>query len=184
MKKRTVKKLFALTLAFSMVFSAFSGSGLAAETEAETETETVSEEKEDTTVLTDDEKEMIEILSDDIIEVTDDTYGETVGEIQYHLDRFSGQVYQMEGIYTEEHDGETPYIYRTMVNGEEETFCGLPMVYVNKEIEEGTWISVTGIVNVHEINGEMVNALEIVAIQTSEEQGTAVLEWNGSAHAH
>lgn len=155
-----------------------------AETEETAEVEETQEDTTDPTVLSADEEESIEILADDIVELTDDTYAETVSEIQNHLDQFSGQIYTMEGVYTTEHQGETPYIYRTLSDGEEETFCGLPLIYMLKDIEEGAWIRVTGIVNVHEVDEEQVNALEVVAIQTLEEPGEAVLEWSGSAHAH
>lgn len=184
-----MKKWITRMFAAALVFSAVSCAGAASEesskvlaSEQETEAESGSETA-DSAALTENEEELIALLADDIQEITDEDYAELVPEIQYHLDRFSGQVYQIEGVYTEEYAEETPYIYRTLVNGEEETICGLPLYYVDKEIPEGSWIRVTGIVNVHEAGEEMVNALEVMAIQTLEEEGEAVLEWNGSAHA-
>lgn len=158
-------------------------------TEAEADTEetaadTADETEADAGSLTADEEELVALLADDTTVITDDTYAGLVSEMQYHPGEFTGKAYQVEGVYTMAYNGETPYIYRTLVNGEEETFCGLPLVYSDKNIKEGTWVKATGIVNVHEIEGEEQIAFEIVAIQSMEEPGAATLEWNGSAHAH
>lgn len=182
--KRSIKKLAILLLVFAVAFSAWACQSSDGEQEDSAAETTGQEQENDAGILTEDEQENIDLLADELIEITDEDYATTVSEMQYHLDQFSGQVYHMEGVYTTEHNGDTPYIYRTLVNGEEETFCGLPLVYVTKEIENGSWVSVTGIVNVHEINGESVNALEVLAIQTLDEQGEATLEWSGSEHAH
>lgn len=155
-----------------------------AETEKETEADNADETDADAGILTADEEELVALLTDETTVITDDTYAELVSEMQYHPGDFTGKVYQLEGVYTREYNGETPYVYRTLVNGEEETFCGLPLVYSDKNIKEGTWVKATGIVNVHEIEGEEQIAFEIVAIQSMDEPGNASLEWSGSAHAH
>lgn len=156
--------------------------------DAEKETEEVVTETPDVTdadtgILTADEEEILSLLEEDITVITDETYAEIV-EMQYHPEEFTGKVYQLEGVYTMEHNGDTPYIYRTLVNGKEEIFCGLPLVYSDKNMEEGTWVKATGIVNVHEIEGENQIAFEIVAIQSMEESGNLLLEWSGSEHTH
>ncbi len=138
----------------------------------------------DPDTVTDSEQETIDLLAEDTTVVTDETYGEIISEAANHPDVFGGQVIQVEGLFTVTHDGDTPYICRTMVNGEEETFCGLPLVYLNKQFQEGDWIKVTGVINAHEINGVSVSALEIVAVQRLEKAGQAVLPWSGPSHEH
>lgn len=136
--------------------------------------------------LTEDEAEVLELMGEDIIVVTDEDYAETVDELANHTGEFNGKVYQFEGVYSVDDSAEEPVpgVSRTLVNGDEETVCGLPLVYQEKEIEAGSWVRVTGIVNEGEINGENMNVLEVVAIEVLAEEGNAELEWEGSAHEH
>lgn len=87
-------------------------------------------------------------------------------------------------MYSTQLDGiETPYLYRTLVNGEETTIAALPVVYFADEIAENSWIRVTAIVGIGEVNGVESTVLEVVAVENTE-PGNAELEWSGSAHAH
>lgn len=130
-----------------------------------------------------DEKEMIELIGEDINTVTDDDYAQTVNELIYHTQEFSGQVYQLEGVYSV--DADETYITRTLVNGEEKTVCSLPLKYVQKELEPGAWIRVTGVINQGEIDGEEKTVLEVVAIEALGREGKAELPWDGNfEHQH
>lgn len=150
----------------------------------ETETETEKSETTKTAVpLTDEEKDILEQMGEDIIVVTEDDYAEVVEELQYHTGEFNGKVYQLEGLYTAEADG-VPYVSRTLINDGEKTVCGLPIAYLEKEIETDSWVRVTGIVNEGEVDKETVNVLEVVAIEVLAERGNAELEWDGAAHQH
>lgn len=158
------------------------------ETEA-AETEAVSEEETDKENpagaeqgLTDEEKEILEMMGEDIIIVSEEEYASVVSELQFHTGEFNGKVYQFEGVFTA--DGDTSRISRTLVHDGEKTECGLPLAYLTKEIESGSWVRVTGIVNAGEADGETKNVLEVVAIEVLAEEGKAELEWDGAAHQH
>lgn len=133
--------------------------------------------------LSKDEEELIEMVEDDMNIVTDDSYVDTVGELLYHTDQFSGQIYQLEGVYSVEED--QAYLSRTLINGEEKTICSIPLKYLQKDIEPNSWIRVTGIINQGEVDGENKTVLEVVAIEALAKQGKAELSWNGSfEHQH
>lgn len=130
-----------------------------------------------------DEKEMIELIGEDINTVTDDDYAQTVNELIYHTQEFSGQVYQLEGVYSV--DADETYITRTLVDGEEKTVCSLPLKYVQKDLEPGAWIRVTGVINQGEIDGEEKTVLEVVAIEALGREGKTELPWDGNfEHQH
>ena len=132
--------------------------------------------------LGDDEKDILEQMEEDINVVTDDTYVEVMGELLGHVGQYNGQVYQLEGVYTVE--GDTVSVSRTLVNGEEKTTCGLPMQYQTKDIENGSWIRVTGVINSVEVEGENITVLDIVAIEALAQTGEAELEWEGEFQHH
>lgn len=120
------------------------------------------------------DEEVLEALKDDINVVDDDNYVEMVTAFQEHPEEHSGKLYQIEGAYTKE-DGAS-YIARTLVDGEKSTMCGIPLAYMSTEPKEGDWIQVTGVIDEGEINGETVTVLEVVVLQTMEEQGQAELQ--------
>ena len=132
--------------------------------------------------LTEEEQKILEMMGEDVIAVTDEDYASVVEELQYHTGEFNGKVYQLEGTYSQ--DSSASFVSRTLVHDGEETTCGLPLVFLEKEIEDGAWIRITGIVNEGEVKGQTVNVLEVVAIEVLQEEGKAVLEWDGSAHEH
>ncbi len=154
------------------------------QTAGEKETETMINSNLNPDEITQSEQESIDLLASDMTVVTDENFGEIVNEAIYHTSEFSGKVYQLEGVYTTNTEGGVPYLYRFLVNGEEETFCGLPLVYLNKQFNDGDWIKVTGIFNAHEINGASITALEIVAAQRLPQAGQEKIPWSGAAHDH
>lgn len=136
--------------------------------------------------LTDEESEILEMMGEDVHIITDEDYAAAVTELQAHTDAFSGQVYQLEGVYTTVtlNGVETPYVYRTLVHDEEETICGLPLKYLEKELPDGAWARVTAIINGGDFDGETRTVMEVVAVETLAETGQAQLEWDGVGHHH
>lgn len=136
-----------------------------------------------TVPLNEDEKELLDAVNDDIHVVTDDNYINTLVELTSHTDEFSGQIYQIEGVYTK--DGDIPYISRNLVNNGEKTPLGLPLVYMTKDLPTSTWVRVTGIVNEGEVGGENQTVFEVLSIESLPEAGEAELPWNGKfEHNH
>ena len=139
--------------------------------------------KNEPVALDQDEKELLELIGEDIHVVTDDDYARTVSELAYHTGEYSGEVYQLEGIYGVENGASS--VSRTLVDGENKTVCGLPLRYVQKEIDAGSWVKVTGVVNTDEESGTEQNVLEVVAIESLPEGGQTELPWeSGGAHQH
>lgn len=133
--------------------------------------------------LTPEEEGIIEAIGSDVNVVTDETYVKTIGELIYHSHEYSGTVYQLEGVFSV--DGENLSIYRTLVNGDTKETLGLPLQYVEKEIEDGAWIRVTAIVSEIEVDGSYTTALDVVAIESLAAYGQAEIQWDGSEiHQH
>ena len=108
---------------------------------------------------------------DDIHVVADDDYAAMVKAFTEETNQYTGDIYQLEGLYTTENG--FPYITRTVVDGDSKTASGMPLKYVDGEPEEGAWIRITGIVNYGEVNGENRAVLETVVLEVMEEQGQA-----------
>ena len=136
--------------------------------------------------LTTEEAELLEAFGDDLQIVSEEDYPNTVTELQYHADDYSGQVFQIEGILktTTINGVETPFVYRTLNNAGEKTECGLPLKYLEKEISDGSWVSVTAIINTEDYNGSTQTVMEVVAIEAPANTGNAELNWTGSQHNH
>ena len=136
--------------------------------------------------LTDDETEILAAMGDDVNVITDDDYSHTVIELQAHPGNYSGQVYQLEGVYTTERINgvDTSFVYRTLVHDGEKTICGLPLKYLEKEIPDGAWIRVTAIIGTEDYDGETCTVMEVVAVEALAEAGQSQLEWDGVGHQH
>lgn len=132
--------------------------------------------------LDEDEIELLSLVEADINYITDQNYAEVVPELAAHTGEFSGYLYQIEGLCLL--DGDTPYVARTLVNGKKKTTSGLPLKYMEKTIEEGSWIRVTGVIQEGEIDGETVNVLEVIAIESLSAMGQSELTWSGASHSH
>lgn len=130
-------------------------------------------------LLTEEEIETIKLFGEDLIVVDDESFGELVSEIVYHVGAFDGTVLQLEGQL--KGSGEDTALFRVLTDGDKETQIRLPLRYLSKEIPEGSWIRVTGIVNHDQDAGSV---LDTVAIEALPEQGQVVLNWSGSAHNH
>ena len=132
--------------------------------------------------LNEDEKELLDAVDEDIHVVTDDNYIDTLVELISHTDEYSGQIYQIEGTFT--NDGEVPYVSRELVSDEEKAVLGLPLMYLTKDMQLSTWVRVTGIVNEGEVGGESQTVLEVIAIESIPETGQAQLPWEGNFEHH
>lgn len=142
--------------------------------------------KPDVISLTREEKGILKKMGDDIQVISETDYPAMVTELQAHIGEYSGQVYQLEGVFTttDLNGEETPFIYRTLVHDGEQTQCGLPIRYLEKEVPEGSWVRISAIINSFEYGGETYTTLETVAVETPEETGSAELEWDGIGHSH
>lgn len=145
-----------------------------------------SSENSNSIPLTDDESEVLEAMGDDVNVITDDDYSGIVIELQAHPGNFSGQVYQLEGVYTtgSVNGMDTPFVYRTLIHDGEETTCGLPLKYLEKEIPDGAWIRVTAIIGTEDYGGETCTVMEVVAVEALAKAGQSQLEWDGVGHQH
>lgn len=132
--------------------------------------------------LTDEEKEILELMSSDINVVAEEDYISTMAELIYHTANFSGQVFQVEGVFTS--DGENMTVSRTLVNGEQTLVLGLPLRYLDKELVSGSWVRVTGIVAEDEVDGQPATVLDVVAVEALEAFGQDNLPWDGSPIHH
>lgn len=136
--------------------------------------------------LTEEETGILEAMGSDVNVVSDADYAAVLTELQAHPGDFSGQVYQFEGVFTTStvNGVETPFVYRTLVYNGEETVCGLPLKYLEKELLDGAWTRVTGIVGTDDFGGETQTVMEVVAVETLEKAGQSQLEWDGVGHQH
>lgn len=108
--------------------------------------------------------ELLEALGDEVHVVTDEDYIKMVKEFQEHTEAYAGQIYQLEGAFATQNGA--PCIARTVVDGNEKTTSSMPLKYLTQELEEGTWIRVTGIVNEGEIEGKSMPLLEAIVVET------------------
>lgn len=140
----------------------------------------------DSVSLTKEESKVLEAMGDDVNVIADEDYAGIVVELQAHPDNFAGQVYQLEGVYTTVsiNGADTPFVYRTLVHDGEETVCGLPMKYLEKELSDGAWIRVTAIIGAEDYGGEVCTVMEVVAVEVPDEAGQPQLEWDGVGHQH
>lgn len=132
------------------------------------------------TPLSEEEKALLDSVKDDITVITDENFAETVPEMIYHTEDYSGMIYQLEGVFRKEGGESDGCLERTLVNGKEKTVCTLPLVYLTKEIDDGAWIRVTGVIS----SRESAAVLEVMVAEELPEEGKEELSWNGSAHNH
>ncbi len=138
----------------------------------------------ETVPLTQEESSILEAIGGDLEIISEANYANEVTEIIYHTNSYTGRVVQLEGIFSSNLNGDSiPYVHRTLVNEGIETVCGLPLLYLEKEIQDNAWIRVSGIVNIGEVGGKAVAVLEVIAIESLAERGKEVLEWSGHTHA-
>lgn len=128
--------------------------------------------------LSEGEQEVLGLVEVDIHKITDENYVETVMKINTGSDEFFGSLYQLEGVYVRKNN--TPYVARIIILNGEKVFCGIPLKYMEKNITEGAWIRVTGVIQAGEVNGKEASFLEVVAAESMSETGQRELEWSGS----
>ena len=126
--------------------------------------------------LNQDEQELITLVGEDLNVVDDGNFASVVPELIYHVGEHDGEVYMMEGIFHQH--GDEIFLGRTLKNGDEVTELMFPMRYLNKEIADGSWVGVTGVIN----SENSATVLDIIAIEVKAEAGNAVLEWSGHHH--
>lgn len=127
--------------------------------------------------LTEEEKGILEAMGSDVNVIPDEEYIETISEMRYHTADYIGRVYQVEGIFASDDEGIS--VYRKLINGDETETLGISLRYLEKEIPDGAWIRITGIVAEDEADDESAAVLDVVAIEALAEYGQADLQWNG-----
>lgn len=142
--------------------------------------------KTEAIALTQEETGILQQMGDDVNVIAEADYPSAVTELQAHPDAFSGQVYQLEGVYTTAtvNGVETPFVYRTLVHDGEKTTCGLPLKYLEKELPDDAWIRVTAIINTGDFDGQSYTVMEVVAVESLAQAGQAELAWDGVGHQH
>ena len=159
-----IKKYILTLLISSLIFIAACGNG------------TVSKKA---IPLSAEESELLEIIGNDLEIIVEKDYAHTVSEIIAHTNQFTGKVVQLEGAYSD--NDNNPIVYRILINEGEETICGLPLVFLEKELPDDSWIRVSGIVNESK-SGAAV--LEVIAVEALPVSGNKTLKWNGMTHQH
>ncbi len=112
------------------------------------------------------DQELLDALGENIHVITEDDYLSTVSELIEHTGEYSGNIYQLEGIFTKE--GDDPYISRTFPKDGHSSSVRLPLKYLPKEPEENTPIRVTGIIIEGQIGGKAVTVLEVHVLEILE----------------
>ncbi len=115
------------------------------------------------------DEELLEVLKDEITVVGDEDYIAMLHSFREETNDHVGKIYQIEGAYVVE-DG-TPYLGRTVVDGDKREPCRIPLKYVMEEPEEGAWIRVTGILNRGEVGAKIVPLLEVTVLQLPDTPG-------------
>ena len=130
--------------------------------------------------LSAEESEVLEAIGDDLEIIDESDFADIVPELIAHVGQNVGKVIQLEGAYSS-NDG-SPFVYRILKNGNDETICALPLIFVEKDLPEDSWIRVSGIVNQDESDKKAV--LEVIAVESLQKSGKRTLKWNGPAHQH
>lgn len=139
----------------------------------------------ETIPLNQDEISLLDAIGSDLEIIPESEYADIVTEMIHHTNSYTGKVVQIEGVFSSNLNGDSvPYVYRTLTNKSVKTICGLPLVYLTKEIPDDAWIRVSGIINSGDVNGTSVTVLEVIAIESLSESGQKTLKWTGSTHNH
>ena len=139
----------------------------------------------ETVPLNQEEVGLLDAIGSDLEIIPEANYADTVTEMIHHTDAYTGKVVQIEGVFSSNlNNTSIPYVYRTLSNNGSETICGLPLLYLEKDIPDNAWVRVSAIVSKGEVNGKSATVLEVVAIESLSEEGQKILEWTGSTHNH
>lgn len=128
--------------------------------------------------LTADEIELLEAVKDDIQVVYETEYVSVVTTLQSHAHDYEGQIFQLEGVYSETFGhGETPCVYRSVMSGERELIYPMLITGFSKKIEEGSWIRVTGILDSKpDDHGHENTVLDVLAIEILSPEGNPLID--------
>ena len=111
------------------------------------------------------DEELLELVKDDINVVSQDDYAEVIRDIKEHVEKYSGQIYQLEGFFTKK-DG-APYITDAQ---EGEAGERLPLRYLTQEPDEGARLKITGVIGEGGSENEQDTgaALEVILMELLE----------------
>ena len=138
----------------------------------------VSCQKQYGETLTAEEIELLKAVEDDIQVVHEPEYVSTLTVLQSHSHDYEGQIFQLEGVYSEKYGhGETPCVYRSVMMEGDEWIYSMLITGFNKEISEGSWIRVTGILsNKADDHGHTNVVLDVLAIEVLSSEGNPLID--------
>lgn len=121
-----------------------------------------------TITLTQEEAAVLQAMGADIHVVDNNSFEDTVSAISEHPDDYVGQVYQFEGIFSMQdvHGESAPYLMYSDVENDKMNVVGLPLLYLEKDVDENAAIRVTAIVGVQNHDGHSHAVLEVVAVES------------------
>lgn len=122
----------------------------------------------ETITLTQEEEDVLQAMKADIHVVDSNSFADTVAAIAEHTADYTGQVYQLEGVYSlqDVHGESTPYLMQNNAADEKVNAVGLPLLYLEKDVEENAPIRVTAIVGAQDHDGHSHAVLEVVAVES------------------
>ena len=129
-----------------------------------------------------DEEAGIAAFGDDLVNVTDETFPETVTELIAHAGAFDGTPYRMQGVYKLVNG--TPCLTRVLRANGEENEIALPLSLLLKDYTDGDWIEVVGIAASCGEDGEKPNGPDMAAVKFLAPSGDNPPYWAGSSHTH
>ncbi len=118
--------------------------------------------------LTQEEKDVLRLIESDIHTVDAENLSDTIADINEHPDNYIGQVYCLEGIFSLQtvHGEATPYLIPKTAEGAEAV--GIPIRYLEKEVEENAPIRITAIINSEAHDGHSHMVLETITVESAQ----------------
>lgn len=128
--------------------------------------------------LTSDEIEILKAVEDDIQVIHEAEFANTVTLLKAHAHDYEGQIFQLEGVYSTEYGhGDFPCVYRTAIKEGRELVYSMLLTGFSKEIEEGNWIRVTGILDSKsDDHGHANVVLDVLAIEILSQEGNPLID--------
>lgn len=138
----------------------------------------VSCQKEYGETLTSREIELLKAVEKDIQVVYEPEFVSTVTTLQSHAHDYEGQIFQLEGVYSTKYGhGDIPCVYRSVMNEGREYIYTMLITGFSKEIADGSWIRVTGILNSKaDDHGHSNVVLDVLAIEILSQEGNPLIE--------
>ena len=149
--------LLCLCVFSGLLFSACSG--------PETQVSSDSHKEEEKKPLLDEnatDEELLELIDEDINYVKKEDFGKVLAEIKKDTEKYSGQLYQFSGFFTEIKGN--PYISESSA-GSGKAGNRLPLRYLTDKPKEGAAVKITGVISLDEVDGKKTAVLDVVTVE-------------------